>query len=111
MRKITGASAKIRAKLRCKSCCDFKMDCNPRKSFQGLAARCCALLTRCGCGCGCCTSEELDGDEELGAGDYIAKQNVTIWSYSNDGNIPFPSTIIMHSRVEVTLKRKKQTDA
>ena len=52
---------------------------------------------------GCINSKTLDEDgrvETAATGDYIAKQDVTIWSYSENGNLS-SSTIPENSRVEV----------
>ena len=52
---------------------------------------------------GCLASKAVDDDCRLEAtGEYIAKQNVTIWNYSNGGGNLSPSTIPANSRVEVS---------
>ena len=61
---------------------------------------------------GCVSSKTLDEDGrvEIATGDYIAKQDVTIWSYSENGNLS-SSTIPENSRVEVrTVNEEKSED-
>ena len=55
---------------------------------------------------GCTSSTAVDEDGRVGrveaaTGDYIAKQKVTIWSYSDGGGNLSPSMIPANSRVEV----------
>lgn len=55
---------------------------------------------------GCISSAPGDGDGGVGrveaaTGDYVAKQKVTIWSYSDGGGNLSPSMIPANSRVEV----------
>ena len=56
---------------------------------------------------GCISSAPgADGDSGVGrveaaTGDYVAKQKVTIWSYSDGGGSLSPSKIPANTRVEV----------
>jgi len=57
---------------------------------------------------GCVSSKTLDEDGrvDIATGDYIAKQDVTIWSYSENGNLS-SSTIPENSRVELVDENPK----
>ena len=60
---------------------------------------------------GCVSSKTLDEDGrvEIATGDYIAKQDVTIWSYSENGNLS-SSTIPENSRVEVRRVNEEKSE-
>ena len=50
---------------------------------------------------GCFSSKPPRCDSVEATGEHIAKQNVTIWNYSNGGGNLSPSTISANSRVQV----------
>jgi len=58
---------------------------------------------------GCFTSKEPgdDNDRIEATGEHIAKQNVTIWNYSNGGGCLSPSTIPANSRVQLLEENPK----
>ena len=58
---------------------------------------------------GCTSSKAVDDEGRVEKGDYIAKQNVTIWNYLDGGDALKPFPILENARVEVGIEwsRKK----
>ena len=50
---------------------------------------------------GCTSSKAVDDEGRIEKGDYIAKQNVTIWNYLDGGDALKPFPILENARVEV----------
>ena len=54
---------------------------------------------------GCCASKEpktpIGTAQEDFEGTHVAKQNVTLWSYGNGGNMAVPSPILKGDLIEV----------